>query len=235
MYGFHAVPLKIENEDILITVEKTGDNLIYKREYSEAKVEKILLTKNNKILINPIEPLHKPRELTPYLLIKPEKPIVIEPKVKKIIYLKFPLEIGIFVSGLEEFQVLDILTLVRQKLTLYGEVRGGIICKFWESELFDSAPSVNPLEEGIIELTINNTTGRWYEITQPVFNAYGMKIYYGNKTVSMRATLKIYTGGIGETEFFDSPLYKGMSKSLELYTARKIPVVSTKFIMEWGL
>ncbi|UCG68731.1 MAG: DUF432 domain-containing protein [Thermoplasmata archaeon] len=235
MFGFHAVPSKIENEDILITVEKKGDNLIYKREFSGETIEKILLTKSNKIHVNPIEPLHKPRELTPYLLIKPENPIVIEPKVKRIIYLKFPIEIGIFISGLEEFKVLDILTLVKQKFTLYGEVRGGIICKFWESEVYDSVPSINPHKEGVIELTINNTTGRWHEITQPVFNAYGMKIYYGNKTVSMRATMKIYTGGIGETEFFDSPIYKGMSKSLELYTARKIPVVSTKFIMEWGL
>jgi hypothetical protein len=101
--------------------------------------------------------------------------------------------------------------------------------------VYHSVPNLNPLLEGVIELKISNTTARWHEITQVVFNAYGMKIYYNENTVAMRASMRIYTGGIGEIEFYDSPLYKGLSKSMELYTARKIQVAATKFIMEWGL
>jgi hypothetical protein len=235
IYGYHDIPVEFRNNGIILDIRRKGDNLHFDREYNDERVEKVLLTKSQKILINPIEPLHRPKEITPYLLIKPKNPIVVEPKTKKTIYLKFPIEIGIFISGGEEFKALDILTIVKQKLTLYGEIRGGIICKFWESEVFDSIPTVDPLKEGVLELTINNTTARWHEITQPVFNAYGMKIYYGNNSVSMRAGMRIYTGGIAETEFYDSPIHKQMHKSLELYTARKIPVVSTKYIMEWGL
>lgn len=235
LYGYHNIPFDIQEEGITLHAKSEKDSLHYIREFNEEKIEKLILTKNQKILINPIEPLHMPREITPYLLVKPENPIVIEPKTRRSIYMKFPIEIGVFIIGAEEYNVLDIMTLVRQKLTLYGEIRGGVICKFWKSEIFDSIPQVDPIKEGVMELTINNTTARWHEITQPVFNAYGMKLYYHDKTVSMRAGLKIYTGGIGETEFFDTPIYKGMSKSIELYTARMIPVKSPKFIMEWGL
>ena len=235
IYGQHNLPVEIQKEDITLQVDMERDILHYIREYKEERVEKLILTKNQKILINPIEPLHMPKEMTPLLLIKPESPVVIEPKTKRTIYLKFPIEIGVFIFGAGEYRVLDIMTLVKQKLTLYGEIRGGVICKFWESGVFDSIPKVNPLMEGVMELTINNTTPRWHEITNPVFNAYGMKPYYGDSMVSMRAGMRIYTGGIGETEFYDSPIYKGMTKSMELYTARMIPVKSPKYIMEWGL
>ena len=235
MYGYHNIPFKIKKEGISIFVKKTGDNLSYKREYTGEKVEKILLTNSDKILINPIEPLNKPKELTPYLLIEFEKAIVIEPKAKKKIFLKFPIEIGVFISGQGDFKILDIITLINQKVSLYGEVRGGIICKYWLSEVFSSVPSVDPIKEGVIELTITNTTPRWHEVSKTVFNAYGMKIYYNENNVSMRAHMKIISGGIAEIDFYDSPIYKGMNKALELYTARKIRIAATKFVMEWGL
>lgn len=235
MFGYHDAPLNIEREGISISVERAGDNLLYRRKHADEKVEKILLTSSNKILINPIEPLHRPKELTPYLLIEFEEAIVVEPRVKKKIYLKFPMEIGVFVFGQEEFKILDIITLIKQKTTLYGEVRGGVICKYWVSEVFPSIPSNDVIKEGIIELTITNTTPRWHEISKAIFNAYGMKIYYSESNVSMRAHMRIMTGGIAEIEFFDSPIYKGMSKALELYTARKLRIAATKFVMEWGL
>lgn len=235
MFGYHDSPVKIEKDDIFISFQKKKDELLYKRTCNGEKVDKILLTESKKVLINPIEPLHKPKELTPYLLIELERPIVVEPKSTKKVFLTFPIEIGVFILGREEFKVLDILTLAGQKLTLYGEVRGGFICKHWRSEAYTAIPSLDPQREGVMELTISNTTPRWHEITQPVFNAYGMKIYYNENMVTLRANMRIYTGGIGEIEFYDSPFYKGMNKSIEQYTAKRIQVVATKFIMEWGL
>jgi hypothetical protein len=235
IYGQHDIPIDIHKNGVTLHAKSEKESTRYVRELIDERIEKIILTKNQTILINPIEPLHMPREMTPYLLIKTENPVVIEPKTTRKIYLKFPVEIGVFIHGGGEYKVLDILSLAKQKLTLYGEIRGGIICKFWESQVFDSIPQVDPLNEGVMEFTIVNHTTRWHEITTPVFNAYGMKLYYGENMVSMRAGMKIYTGGIGETEFYDSPIYKGMAKSIELYTARMIPVKSPKFVMEWGL
>jgi hypothetical protein len=51
----------------------------------------------------------------------------------------------------------------------------------------------------------------------------------------MKASLTILDEGIAETSFINSPFEKGMSKSLELYVAKKLRYTETKFLMEAGL
>ncbi|MDI6811211.1 MAG: hypothetical protein QMD80_06010 [archaeon] len=89
--------------------------------------------------------------------------------------------------------------------------------------------------EYIKEKLKTNTTTGWVEVTKAIFNAYGMKIYYNDDRVSMKATMKIMSARSAETDFVDSPLENGMKKSLELYTVRKLPVVATKFVVEVGI
>ena len=96
-------------------------------------------------------------------------------------------------------------------------------------------PSRDPLYEGIMELRIANTNTEWVEMNKAVFNAYGMKIYYNESQVSMKAEMKIRTGDIAETDFEDAPLESNMTNALEIYTARKLSVTSPKFVMEFGL
>lgn len=235
MFGYYDVPLGIVKEGITLSVEREGEVLLYRRKSVDENVEKILLTRNGKILINPVEPLNKPKELTSYLLIEFERTLVVEPRATRKIYVKFPVEIGVFISGNKNFEILDILTLMKQKFTLYGDPRSGVICKYWGSEVYSSMPSVNPLHEGVMELSITNTTIKWVEVTKAVFNAYGMKMYYSDDMVSMKANMKIMDGKIAETDFFDSALEKGMKKSLELYTVRKLAVVATKCVMGAGI
>ena len=62
-----------------------------------------------------------------------------------------------------------------------------------------------------------------------------MKIYYNDDMVSMKGKMSIVTASTAETDFVDSPLIKGMNKSLELYTVRKIPMLSRKFVMRDGI
>lgn len=235
MFGYYNLPLRIVKEGISLSIEKEGEILVYRRECPGERIEKAILTSNGKILFNPVEPLNKPKEITSYLLIELERALVVEPKATRKIFLKFPVEIGVFMSKNKNFEILDILSLSRQKFTLYGDPESGVICKCWRSEVCSLIPSLNPLYEGVIELTIRNTTAEWIEITKAVFNAYEMKIYYDDKMVSMKANMKIMSKQIAETDFVDSPLKKGMNKSLGVYTTRKLPVVTTKFVMEWGL
>lgn len=203
----------------------------------DEKVEKNLLASTGKILINPVEPLNKPKELTSYLLIEFERTLVVEPGTTQKIYAKYPLEIDVFISGKgnENFKILDIFTLMKQKFTLYGDPSSGVICKYWRSAVYSSIPSVNPIHEGVVELSITNTSTGWVEVTKAVFNAYGMKMYYHDDMVAMKAKMKIMRGKMAETDFFDSPLETGMKKSLELYTVRKVAITTTKFVMEEGI
>jgi hypothetical protein len=235
MFGYYDVPLSIAQDGISLSVQQEGENFVYRRECRGESAEKFLLAVPGKILLNPVEPVNKPKSLTSYLLIEFEKTIQIEPKGTKKIFLTFPVEIAVYVSANEEFEVVDAFTLVRQKFTLYGDPINGMICKYWKSAIYTTMPSLNHIQAGILELTVANTTTGWIELTKAVFNAYGMKIYYDGEKVSMRAYMKLKSAQTAEAEFIDEPLAEGMAKSLEIYTERKLSVNKKKFIMEFGL
>lgn len=235
LYGSYDVPLEIDKEGISISIKKEEEVYRYKRDYFDEKMEKVLLINKSKILIHPVEPLNKPREITSNFFMEFENTFVIEPQAIKKIYLKFPIEIGIFISGKKDIEIIDILTLVPQKFALYGDPRNGVICRYWKTEVFSSLPVVNPIQEGVMELIVRNNTHRWIELNKAVFNAYGMKIYFNDNLVSMKANIKILGEEMAETYFIQSPIKTGMKKSLELYTVRKLSVQSTRFVMEWGI
>ena len=175
---------------------------IYKRTLGTDKVEKLILGDGKHIIINPVEPLNTPKEITPNLLIEFEKTLLLAGGARKKIFLTFPIEIGVFISdkGNKNLQLLDVLTLARQKFTLYGPVSNGIICKHWKSEIYSVSPSPNPLQEGIMELTLRNTTSEWASISKAVFSAYGMKLYYDGD-VFMKARMDILNKNTAETGF----------------------------------
>ena len=235
MFATYDIPFSIKQEGITVSVQKEGDNILYMRECHGESTEKILVADSSKALLNPVEPVNIPKALASHLLIDFANTLQIEPKGTKNIFLTFPVEIAVFMPSNEEFEVIDAFTLARQKLTLYGDPINGVICKYWKSSIYPAEPSLNPIEEGLVELTVTNTTTGWVEVTKTVLNAYGMKIYYSDEKVSMKATMKLKGGGIAETEFIDEPLAEGITKSLEMYTARKLGVIKKKFIMEFGL
>ena len=218
-----------------MSVEKEDNLYTYKRKAFYGTEEKILLFDTGKVLLNPIEPLNRPKEITSFLLVEFEKSIVIGPGTSKIIYIKFPIEIGVFISNNKNFEILDVLTLVNQKFTLYGDPASGVICKYWNSSVYSKIPETNPMMEGVTEVKIENTTTRWVEVSKAVFNAYDMRIYYSHSLVSMKAKMKILGDQMAETVFSNAPLKAGMTKSIELYTAGKVSVLGPKFLMEGGL
>ena len=140
-----------------------------------------------------------------------------------------------YLSKHKDFQALDIFTLTRPKFTVYGDPRNGVLCKHWKSDIYASVPSVDPFYEGVIQLKIENTNPDCVEITKAVFNAYGMKIYYNDRMAAMKATMRIRSGDIADTDFRDFPLEDGMKNALEIYTARKLSITSKEFVMEFGL
>jgi len=235
MFGQYDIPISIEQEEITLSVQKEGESLLYRRACLGETVEKMLVAGGGKILLNPVEPVNRPKSLASYLLIELEKTMQIAPKGTRDIFLTFPVEIAVFIPSNEEFEVIDVFTLPRQKFTLYGDPINGVICKYWKSSIYTTEPSLKPMQEGIIGLTITNTTTGWVEVTKAVFNAYGMKVYYDDERAAMKADMRLKGGQSAETEFIDEPVAEGMTKSLEMYTARKLSVNKKKYIMEFGL
>ena len=235
IYGIHNLPFHVEEEGIFLTFNQSTKSINYERECLSDKEKKIITTDNFQILINPVEPLNKPKILSSYLFIGFENNIIIEPKSNKTIFLSFPIEIGIFILKGDKYQMLDVFTLSKQKFTLYGDPQKGLICKYWKSNVFSEIFPTDPLKEGVLKLTIANPNTQWIEIKKIILNAYGMKIYYNNNVVSMIAVMKLKNEDMAETDIEDAPLQNEMKKSLEVYTYYKMLVSSTKFIMDFGI
>ncbi len=72
-----------------------------------------------------------------------------------------------------------------------------------------------------MELSIHNASHEWVEVSTAVFESVDMKIYYDD-LVASSATMKILSPNLAETDFIDAPLRPGMTKSVELYAARKV-------------
>ncbi|MDM7918900.1 MAG: DUF432 domain-containing protein, partial [Methanosarcina sp.] len=183
---------------------------------------------------------------TPNLLIEFEKTLLLAGGEKKQIFLTFPVEIGVFISdtGNKNPQLIDVLTLVRQKFTLYGEVSNGVVCKHWKSRLYSVSPILDPLQEGIMELTLRNASSDWASISKAVFSAYGMKLYYDGD-VFMKARMDILNRNTAETGFDMQPINGEMKgylvkdqkirkEAFGVYGLRKLGFVPLKFYMGWG-
>ena len=235
MYGWFDIqnfPVLSFNK-IKVIVKKDNNFYRYIREGDE-KVEKIIVTKSCNLVINPIEPVNLPKNLTNFLYIELENPVFSEPKSFTDVYLTFPIEIGVFLAMKKSFEVLDIFSLQKQKYTLYGNPRTGIICRYWRSDVYSKIPELDPIRNGVLKLKIVNNSDEWVEIKRIVLDVYGMKIYYNESLVFSSALMNIVSRNVAETFFLDES-FRDMNKSIELYVARRIPTMKKKFVMEWGL
>ena len=236
VYGIYDLnELEIDADGVRITLERHPEHYVYRRESKGDVVERILLSRKGRLVINPIEPVNLPRQVCNHLEISFKKPVIIEPKFRKTFFLTFPVDIGVFVTGKGDVELIDVFSFVRPKYTLYGDPRNGLICRYWESDPSLPLPSPDPLREGVMRLEVRNADREWAEVSRAVFNVYLMSIYYSDDLVFSNAEMDILSKKVAETRFILSPLKDGMRKSVEIFTPRKVPGLSKKFFMEWGL
>jgi uncharacterized protein len=246
MYGNYDFPFSVEKEGISVSMEKSEKLWMYKRTFGADDVEIRITGDEKHITINPVEPLNTPKKITPNLMIEFEKSLLLAGETIKTIFLTFPIEIGVFISdkGNKNLHLLDVFTQARQKFTLYGSVSNGIICKHWKSAVYSTSPSSNPIQEGVIELTLRNNTSDWVSISKAIFDAYGMKLYY-DASVFMKAHMDILNKNTAETSFDLHHIGGGVKsfylenpntrkEAIEVYN-RKLVIVPLKFEMGLGL
>jgi hypothetical protein len=233
MFGHYNDTFRCEVGDILVETERIDGLLTYRRRCEGQTFERILVSETGEIIINPVEPVNLPKDVTDFLQIE-FPPMFIEPGAAHAFYLKFPVEVGVFLESAKDIEVLDVFGTGTQKYTLYGPPTSGVIARWYRSAVYPEIPPVERFSEGVMVLTIQNASHEWAEVSCAVFDSVDMKIYY-NDIVTTTATMKIISPVMAETDFIDAPLRPGMIRSIELYTARKIPVIDRGYLMEWGL
>jgi len=234
MYGRYEIPFEYSDDTISLSITEDGDFFRYTRQITDDRsVQKTLLTSQNAVVtVNPIEPVNLPKNITQYLEIE-FPPLLIEPDGKKVIYLLFPIEIGVIVFGNKKMEAVDIFSFCPQKYSLYGPSGGGVITKYYASDIFSSPPESDRYCTGVLRLEIHNKTLEWANIGRTVLDGYSMKIYYG-PYVSMLAHMRILTPTTAETEFIRNPTASEFQKAVEVYHTLNIPSINRTFLMEWG-
>ena len=235
MYGHHSIPLRIEEVGISISLEKLDDSFVYRRDGAGGQVKKILLEKPERVTISPVEPVNLPKQVAQYVLVEFATPVLVRPGGDKGVFLKFPAEIGVFLSRKGGNSLIDTFSLSSPKYALYGSPRGGVICRTWVSEVFASKPTVKPLLEGILALRITSGSDEWVTVRKAVFDVHGMKIRHTDSLVATRAEMHVIAGGHAETEFIETPFQQQMQKSVELFRMSKLTVSSSRYHMGDGL
>lgn len=233
-WGPHRIPFSISFDSYSLALSKTDTGFRYQRQGPDGSVEKNIMTERGNIIFSPVEPFHCLAGISTHLLIEFGQPIVLEPRASKEILITFPLEIACTIQK-KHFgeRILDIISINNSKMSLYGNVRNGLICRYWKSEIFASMPAVNPLKEGVMKLLINNSGNRWADINLVIFNAHGMKIFFNSELVFTHATMKIINELSAETTFYDKPLKPGMKKAFEQFSVKMLSQ-TRRTVMEEG-
>ncbi len=234
MYGDYDYDLHITKDEISIDVSDSRGFLTYTRVCQGNKLEKNIASEYGRIAVNPVEPVNLPQKITTFLEIRFDK-TMIEPYSSKVIYLTFPIEIGVFVAARKDVEVLDVFSLKAPKYTLYGPPAEGVIARIHRSPIYSVPPSVDPLRLGVMELAVRNDAAEWAEISRAVFESHGMKIYYDREIVSLVARMRLHGRHGAETDFLNRPVRSGMVKSIEVYRKRDIPAMRRGYAMEWGV
>jgi len=233
VFGTYELNVELKENDVEIEIEGKGKKKIYRRKVGNEEIEKFIYAEDGKVVVCPVEPVNLPKiEVSEHLLIKLDKPIIVEAGTKHDFYVKFPLEIGVFLVDRKDIERIDIFTKTNPKYALYGPPEKGIICKWWESGVYGEVPEIDKLYEGIMKVEVENNYHEWVEISKMVFRAFDMKVFY-NEYAYMHSYLKILKKTMAETAFNERKP-KNMKRAIDIYLAKGIKKFEKKFVMEWG-
>ncbi len=215
-------------------IEPSDGFFRYVRKSGTDETTKVISGTSRKIVVNPVEPVNLPREVTRFLEIH-FAPVAVEPDAGETVYVTFPVEIGIFLESKGDFDILDIFTLTRPKYSLYGPPEEGVITRYHESAVSATIPVVDMLKEGVVALSVTNASRNWVEVSRAVFDCSSLFLYYGD-IVSMAARMNILSRDIADVQCEDRPLCEGMRPSILVNKARKALIPDKiPFMMEFGV
>ncbi len=233
MFGTYDLDTRLTEQDIELSVTGEGRRKRYYRRVGNDEVEKYINADRGKLIVCPVEPVNAPDDsVSEHLLIELERPLIIEPGSTDAFFLRFPIEIGVFLIDPTDVERIDLFTLTHPKYTLYGPPESGVVCKWWKSDVYGEGPQVDRLFEGVLKVTITNNYHEWMELEKVVFRAFDMKIFY-NSHAYMDARLVIEKRTIGETSFKDRKP-KGMHRAVDIYQAKGLKKLEKSYVIEWG-
>ncbi|PIW32652.1 MAG: hypothetical protein COW27_03400 [Nitrosopumilales archaeon CG15_BIG_FIL_POST_REV_8_21_14_020_37_12] len=168
-----------------------------RKNHDDEIVEKIIPTQSNELTIEicPIRPINYPAKRTSYVYLDLETPIFLSEGSAATIFVRCPVEIGLFLIHDGQKDSLDWFTCdpEHSRFGLYGSPESGTLCKYAKSEIVESYYDSIPFVNGVMEMNIQNELSGGHSISKIIFPITDHSLYYrDSKTIisSLNAVLK---------------------------------------------
>ncbi len=158
-----------------------GDRILYRRFSGEKVVLERIVFGYEKIMFIPVYPALTPKHVTNYLLLEFKTPVHIAPGSITYVYVEIPIDIAIYIYRDKVFTVLDIISLMEPKYTLYGDPFNGLIARYYSTSIHYE---ITPIRgRALAKLTLRNRTNEWVVVTKLLVDMNSLKIFYKPRTI----------------------------------------------------
>jgi len=242
-YGKFPIDYAVNFEGLNLAVDLDRGMYHYRRALGDWKTEINISVNGGHMLIHPVEPLNLPDNLTDFMEIRFD-PIKIEPSGICVIFVTMPIEIGVFLeSPSGSTDIVDIVSYVYPKYSLYGGANRGVVTRFNESKVYYYPPAMKNYEAGLLKLEIENRSDEWATVGKAVIFQKGLYLYFDEKFVAASAEMKIISPDVAVVTGVDTPIRQGMTRSYRLFKNRKLSpfynvpgmLNDTAYTMDMGL
>ncbi len=184
---------------VTIKIEKIGEHVYsYTRKDTEDNLLKKVIPVSSSELtveISPIRPLNYPARRAAHMYLDFETPIFLSEGSAASVFVRCPVEIGIFLVHDGHKDSLDWVDCEpsNARFCLYGSPESGTLCKYASSEIVDSYDDSTAYVDGILKVDLKNDLDKGLTISKIVFAANDVSVYYKNSKAmfdSLRVVLK---------------------------------------------
>lgn len=226
-YGIYTITdnLELSLPSITIKIDKIGDHVFsYIRKDTEDNIiKKIIPTKSEDLTIelSPIRPLNYPAKRTSYVYLDFETPLFLSEGSAVTVFVRCPIEIGVFLVHDEHKDSLDCFTCDpnNSRFCLYGTPESGNFCKYTLSEIVESYDDSIPFLNGVLKIDIKNDLDKGLNLSKIVFPITGNSIYYKESKaiidslsaiMKKKLTIEIIdvTSNTIQTDWIESPTFE---------------------------
>lgn len=224
-----GVRIRIGPYELLI--EGTEEGCVYRRLRGDTVEKEVLIPnpRGKKLGLYPAPPVMGYPDITKHVLLRMPEPVVLSPGESVTFYAITPIDAIVNVETEGGWQTIDWFMPCRFKLSVYGTIDDGVLCRSYQTRLGRSLDAGDG--EAIFKLTLRNQTKRPVALTKVVLPAEQMSLYYDgytayleNVSVSVRSSIE------AEVDLLNEPPVPGLNKAPAVFKREE----KRKWVMSYG-
>ncbi len=227
------------------SIEYTRRAVAGKRSYNVIGEKKTRIVGSDNIILQPLYPVLLPKKITTSILIEYDEKITLAPGEQVEYYLLMPVDLAVLSVKHGYYSLVDVFNVGRIKYTLYGQVEitipggTGIVARYASSKIFfNEKNALDKLDAGLalVRVKAYNKSREWVTLSKILLEANPLKLYYEEHT--WRAYSRDIVLSISSPKtaaiIYSNPPKPGVVEVIDP-PELKVPLISSKTTMSWGL